>query len=189
MAGWAQGRAWITPALLQERGNVAFDYLFPDIVNFRDPNFLSRRGAGEVGDRLRRGYDFGSAITLDDPANMSAFDLTALERDELFNTRVSTYRGWERAARKLIPTPRGGARVDMTGMIRHAGAATAGEAVDYLLGRFLRVPIAASTRDALVALLEDELGTSDIGRAETYMEDPLRMVAHLIMSTPEYQIN
>ena len=189
VAGWAQGRAWITPALIQERGNVAFDYLFPDIVNFRDPNFLSRRGAGEVGNRLREGYDFGSAIALDDPANMSAFDLTALERDELFNTRVSTYRGWERAVRKLIPTPRGGARIDMSRMIRDSGAATAGEAVDYLLGRFLRVPIAASTRDALVALLEDELGTSDIGRAETYMEDPLRMVAHLIMSTPEYQIN
>ena len=49
VAGWAQGRAWITPALIQERGNVAFDYLFPDIVNFRDPNFLSRRGAGEGG--------------------------------------------------------------------------------------------------------------------------------------------
>ena len=189
VAGWAQGRAWITPALIQERGNVAFDYLFPDVVNFRDPNFLSRRGAGEVGDRLRRGYDFGSAITLDDPANMSAFDLTALERDELFNTRVSTYRGWERAVRKLIPTPRGGARVDMTRMVLDAGAATAGEAVDYLLSRFLRVPVAPSTRDGFAALLEGELGTPDIGRAETYMEDPLRMVAHLIMSTPEYQIN
>ena len=32
VAGWAQGRAWITPALLLERGNVAFSYLFPDIV-------------------------------------------------------------------------------------------------------------------------------------------------------------
>ena len=51
------------------------------------------------------------------------------------------------------------------------------------------MPTAPSTRDALVALLDDELGTPDIGRAETYMEDPLRMVAHLIMSTPEYQIN
>ena len=189
VAGWAQGRAWITPALIQERGNVAFDYLFPDVVDFRDPNLLSRRGAGLVGDRLRRGHDFGSAIALDDPASMSAFDLAALERDELFNTRVSTYRGWERAVRRLIPTPRGGARIDMTRMVLDAGAASTGEAVDYLLGRFLRVPVARSARDALVALLDDELGTSDLGRAETYMEDPLRMVAHLIMSTPEYQIS
>ena len=40
-----------------------------------------------------------------------------------------------------------------------------------------------------MTLLEDELGTSDLARAETYMEDPLRMVTHLIMSTPEYQID
>ena len=44
-------------------------------------------------------------------------------------------------------------------------------------------------RDALVTLLDGELGTSDLARAETYLEDPLRMVAHLIMSTPEYQIS
>ena len=120
---------------------------------------------------------------------MSMFDMAAKERDELFNTRVSTYYGYERAMRKLIPTPRGGARIDMTQMILDAGAATTGEAVDYLLGRFLRVPLAPGARDAMVELLETELGTSDIGRAQTYMEDPLRMVSHLIMSTPEYQIN
>ena len=118
VAGWAQGRAWITPALLQERGNVAFDYLFPDIVNFRDPNFLTLSGDGVVGDRLRRGFDFGAAIAFDDdPANMTAFDLAALERDELFNTRVSGYIASARAMQKLIPTPRGAARVDMTRMV------------------------------------------------------------------------
>jgi len=189
VAGWAQGRSWITPALILERGNVAFDYLFPDIVYFRDPNFLSPRGTGQVGQRLRNGYDFGSAIALNDPANMSAFDLVALERDELFNTRISTYRGWERAVRKLIPTPRGGARIDFTKMVLSSGSKTTSEAVDYLIGRFLRVPLAASTRDAFVALLGDELGTSDLTRAETYMEDSLRLVAHMILSTPEYQIN
>ncbi len=190
VAGWAQGRAWITPALIQERGNVAFDYLFPDVVNFRDPNFLTRSGDGIVGERLRRGHDFGAAIAFDDdPDNLSAFDLAALERDELFNTRVSGYQAWARAMQKLIPTPRGAARIDMTRMVLDAGAASTGEAVDYLLGRFLRVPVSAGMRDALVTLLDDELGTSDLARAETYLEDPLRMVAHLVMSTPEYQID
>ena len=92
VAGWAQGRAWITPALLQERGNVAFNYLFPDIVGFQDSNFLTRRRDGLVGERLRRGHDFGAAIALDnvdDPGMMSAEDLALLDRDELFNTRVS----------------------------------------------------------------------------------------------------
>ena len=122
-------------------------------------------------------------------ADTSMFDLAAAERDELFNTRVSGYRAWAQVMRKLIPTPRGAARIDLTGMILAAGAATTGEAVDYLLGRFLRMPVSPEIRDDLVELLDGELGTSDIARARTYMEDPLRMVSHLIMSTPEYQLN
>jgi len=43
-------------------------------------------------------------------------------------------------------------------------------------------------REALVAFLTKELGTGSIDRAKTYLEDPLRMTAHLVMSTPEYQI-
>ena len=61
--------------------------------------------------------------------------------------------------------------------------------MDALLVRFLRVPVSSETRDSLVSLLDDELGTSDLERARTYLEDPLRRVTHLIMSTPEYQIN
>ena len=56
-------------------------------------------------------------------------------------------------------------------------------------GGLLRMPVSSDTRDALVALLNNELGTSDLSRAQTYMEDPLRMVTHVIMSTPEYQID
>ena len=190
VAGWAQGKSWITPALLQERGNVAFGYLFPNVIDFQDPNFLSRRGDGIVGERLRKGYDFSAAIALDDDTDkMSAFDLAARERDELFNTRVSGYRAWDQAVRKLIPTPRGAARINLTEIVLDSGAATTGEAVDALLGRFLRMPVSSDLRDALVALLDDELGTPDLSRAQTYMEDPLRMVTHLIMSTPEYQID
>ncbi len=192
VAGWAQGKSWITPALIQERGNVAFDYLFPNVIDFRDPNFLSRRGDGIVGERLRRGYDFGAAIALDDaddPDKMSAFDLANLERAELFNTRVSGYQAWAEAMRKLIPTPRGAARIDLTQIVLDSGSATTGEAVDALLRRFVRVPVSSDARDSLVAFLDEELGTSEISRARTYMEDPLRMVTHFIMSTPEYQIN
>ena len=190
VAGWAQGRSWITPALLQERGNVAFNYLFPNVIDFRDPSFLARTGDGVVGGRLRSGYDFGAAISIDgDPNQMTAFDLTLLERDELFNTRVSGYRAWAEAVRKLIPTPRGAAQFDMTRMVLDSGATTTDEAVDHLLGRFLRMPVATELRDALVELLEGELGTRDLDRARTYLEDPLRMVTHIIMSTPEYQID
>jgi hypothetical protein len=40
----------------------------------------------------------------------------------------------------------------------------------------------------LVAFLTKELGTDRLDRARTYMEDALRMTAHLIMSTAEYQL-
>jgi len=187
VAGWAGGKAWITPGLLIARGNVARDVLIPDITGFRDWNF-SAGGDDLLGRRLRDGYDIGAATAVSDPANMSAFDRAALERDEQFNTRISGYIGWEQAARKLIPTPRAAAQFDLTRMVLEGGSKTTGDAVDYLTWRMLRVPAAPATRDGLVAFLTKELGTGSLDRAKSYMEDPLRMTAHLIMSTPEYQI-
>ena len=141
-----------------------------------------------LGQRLRDGYEIGAATAVSDPANMSTFDRVALERDEQFNTRISGYIGWEQAARKLIPTPRDAARFDLTAMVLEGGATTTEAAVDYLLRRALRVPAAPALREALVVFLTNELGTSNLERAKTYLEDPLRMTLHLVMSTPEYQL-
>ena len=41
----------------------------------------------------------------------------------------------------------------------------------------------------MIQLLTKELGTADFQRGKSYSEDALRMVAHMMMSTPEYQIN
>ena len=41
---------------------------------------------------------------------------------------------------------------------------------------------AQAARDAFVAFLTKELGTDNIDRAKTYMEDALRMTVHLVMS-------
>jgi uncharacterized protein (DUF1800 family) len=187
VAGWAGGKSWITPGLLIARGNVAREVLIPGMTAFADWNFAPG-GNDVLGQRLRDGFDVGAATAVGDPSKMTAFDRVALERDEQFNTRVSSYFGWERAARKLIPTPRHAAQFDLTQMVLESGAATTAEAVDYLLGRLLRVPPAKPTRDAFVAFLTGETGTDNIDRAKTYLEDPLRMTVHLVMSTPEYQI-
>jgi len=56
------------------------------------------------------------------------------------------------------------------------------------LWRMLRVPTSHTTRETCVAFLTKELATDSLDRARTYMEDPLRMTVHLIMSTPEYQL-
>ena len=187
VAGWAGGKAWITPGLLIARGNVARDVLIPDITGFRDWNFSA--GSDEIlGRRLRDGYDIGAATAVNDPSKMTTFDTVALERDEQFNTRISGYIGWEQAARKLIPTSRNAAQVDLTAMVLESGAKTTGEAVDYLLWRMVRVPVTKAARDAFASFLAKELGTDSLDRARSYMEDPLRMTVHLIMSTPEYQL-
>jgi hypothetical protein len=187
VAGWAGGKAWITPGLLIARGNIARDVLIPDMTGFEDWNFNA--GTDDVlGRRLREGFDVGAATAVNDPKNMSTFDRVALERDEQFNTRISGYIGWQQASRKLIPTPRRAAQFDLTRMVLDSGAKTTGEAVDHLMSRMLRVPTAKVTREKFVAFLTQELGTDTINRAVSYLEDPLRMTVHLIMSTPEYQI-
>jgi hypothetical protein len=187
VAGWAGGKAWITPGLLIARGNVARDVLMPDMTGFRDWNFTA--GTDDLlGQRLRDGYDIGAATAVSDPSKMTTFDRVALERDEQFNTRISGYIGWEQAARKLIPTPRGAAQFNLSEMVLQNGAKSPAETVDYLTWRLLRVPLAKPTRDTFVGFLAKELGTDNIDRAQTYMEDALRMTTHLIMSTPEYQI-
>ncbi len=187
VAGWAGGKAWITPGLLIARGNVARDVLLPDMTGFRDWNFSA--GTDDVlGRRLRDGYDVGAATAVRDASTMTAFDRAALERDEEFNTRISGYIGWEQAARKLIPTPRHAAQFNLTKIVLDSGAKMTGDAVDYLLWRIVRVPVAKATRNGFVEFLTKELGTDRIDRSKTYLEDPLRMTVHLIMSTPEYQI-
>ena len=116
VAGWAGGKAWITPGLLIARGNVAREVLVPDMTGFRDWNFAAGSD-GMLGSRLRDGYDIGAATAVSDPSRMSTFDMVALERDEQFNTRISGYIGWQQAARKLIPTPRHAAHFDLTQMV------------------------------------------------------------------------
>ena len=156
--------------------------LIPDVTGFKDWNFTA--GSDDIlGRRLRDGFDIGAATAVNDPASMNEFDRVALERDERFNTRISGYVGWQQAARKLIPTPRQAAQFDLTQMVLESGAKTTAEAVDYLIWRTLRVPPAQAARDAFVAFLTKELGTDNIDRAKTYMEDALRMTVHLVMST------
>ena len=75
VAGWSQGRAWITPGSLLARGNFARAVLLPDVIAFTDPNldpyppqlraFNARIRAGDdISRRLKnrgRGRRQGSA--------------------------------------------------------------------------------------------------------------------------------
>jgi Protein of unknown function (DUF1800) len=187
VAGWAGGRSWITPGLLLERGNFALDVLFPSIDfvphdrHSPDPTIIA------VDEKIRQGYDITRA-TMPDAGAMMAESNMAADRDEDFNTRYGSYRGWQMAIERVKPIPRTVLQVDLPRMVRDAGLTTTAQVVDYFLGRLMSVPIGQPERQRLIEFLDGELGTSDVTRADSYLDDPLRELVHLIMSEPEYQL-
>ena len=191
VAGWAQGRSWITPGMLLARGNLARQMLLPDMINFTDPNLDPGPQIREVNNRILRGMSVTAATSEENPGTGMADDramANVLADKEDFNTRYGSLNGWREAARKVKPTLRVPAQFNLSNLVLSAQPRTTTEVVDLMLGRFLSMPLAEKSRLALIGFLDSELGTSDIGRAETYMEEPLRLLVHLIMSTPEYQL-
>ena len=191
VAGWAGGRSWITPALLMERGNFARSFLYPDI-DFIDKDFYSPDPKIIVMHKaIREGADIttatkssngGDSIMMMSEANMMA------DRDEDFNTRYGSYRGWQMAVSKVKPIIRDTININFTKMVLDSGAKNTSEAVDYLINRFLTVKINSEKRTMIISFLNNNLGTNNIIEAKTYLEDSLKMVLHLIMSQPEYQL-
>ena len=182
VAGWAGGQSWITPGLLLERGNFIRDVLFPDI-SFLPPDRYT--GGGEVrrvAERVRQGMDISTATMDDNKSGDVAESNKLADRDEDFNTRYGSFRGSQMVLLRS-------AQINLSLMILSADLKSTSQAVDYLIRRFMRVPPGDDARRKLIAFLDKELGTSDIAVAQTYLEDPLRLVLHLIMSQPEYQLN
>jgi hypothetical protein len=189
VAGWAGGRSWITPGLLLERGNFARDVLFPDI-NFVPPDRVAAsEEVRRVADRVRQGLDITTATKPDTKSGVMAESNMAADRDEDFNTRYGSFRGSQLALERVKPIPRDTAQVHLARMVLAENPQNTTQVVDYLIRRFMRVPPSDETRRTLIAFLDRELGTSDISAARSYLEEPLRLVVHLIMSQPEYQLS
>jgi len=189
VAGWAQGQSWITPGLLLERGNFARDILFPNI-SFLPPDRYT--GGGEirrVAERIREGMDISTATKDDAKSGEMAESNKNADRDEDFNTRYGSFRGSQMAIERVKPIPRDFAQVRLRQMVLDAKLANTTQVADYFIHRFLRVPPGADTREKLIAFLNKQLGTTEISVAQTYMEEPLRLFLHLLMSQPEYQLS
>jgi hypothetical protein len=188
VAGWAGGTSWITPGLLLERANFGRDVLFPDI-NFLPPDrFAGDPEVRRVADRIRQGMDISAATKPEGKSGDMAESNMAADRDEDFNTRYGSFRGWQTAIERVKPIPRDTAQINLSRMVldRHLSDTT--QVVDYMIHRFMRVAPGEDARQKMIAFLNKELGTTDIAAAQTYLEDPLRLVLHLIMSQPEYQL-
>ncbi|WP_205245755.1 DUF1800 domain-containing protein [Devosia naphthalenivorans] len=182
VAGWAQGRAWITPGLLFERANFAREVLFPDLMEFKDPNLDPGEQVRKVNRNIRAGMDMTAASMEEGAAPSRSAGI-----QETFNTRYGSLIGWQEAMRKLKPISRRAAQFNLSEIVSEAGATTTTQAVQVLTRQLLTVPLSATTEEALVRMLDEELGTSLLAEAESYMEHGLRMAAHLIMSAPQYQ--
>ncbi len=189
VAGWAQGQAWITPGLLLERGNFVRDILFPDI-SFLPPDRYT--GSGEVrrvAERIREGMDISTATRDDAKTGEIAESNKNADRDEEFNTRYGSFRGSQMAVERVKPIPRDFAQVKLSKMVMDAKLQNTTQIVDYFIHRFMRVPPGEDSRQKLIAFLNKELGTTEVFVAQTYMEEPLRLTLHLLISQPEYQLS
>ena len=190
VAGWAEGRSWITPGLLLERGNFIRDILFPDI-NFVPPDRANPSADIRiVADKIAAGLDISTATMPDRGSEGGLAEANMLaDRDEDFNTRYGSFRGWQMAIERVKPIPRHAASINLTRIVVDAGFKSTTQVVDHFIYRFMRVPPPGEKRQALIAFLDRELGTNDVAVARTYMEDSLRLLLHLIMSEPEYQLS
>ena len=173
-----------------ERGNFARSFLYPDI-DFIDKDFYSPDPKIIVmHNAIKEGTDITSATKSSNGGEsmmMSESNMMA-DRDEDFNTRYGSYKGWQMAVSRVKPIIRDAVNINFTTMILNSGAKNSHEAVDYLINRFLIVKIDNKKRDMIISFLRNNLGTDNLIEAETYLEDSLRLVLHLIMSQPEYQL-
>ena len=184
VAGWSGGRTWITPATLLERGNAVREILFPqDPKSFGHPD---RRLPGiyeRVAQRLAQGMNITNATRSGDSGSSMLADA-----DEEYNTRYGGYRGYVLAYERIKPVPRHAANFQLAAMVRASGAETASNAVDHLVKRFLRAPLADADRRVLADLLADRIGSHALGHERAELEAALRAVLYVVLCSPEYQL-
>ena len=112
------------------------------------------------------------------------------DKDEDFNTRLGSYRGWQKAIQKVKPIPRFAPKINLTKLIKINKCESPQEIIDFFTHRFLNVPLNENFREKLILTLENQLGTNKINIANVVdLEQPLRTILHLILSLPEYQLS
>ncbi len=184
VAGWSGGRTWITPATLLERGNSMRDVLFPqDSESFGHPERRLPGIYARVAQRLAQGMNITNATRSGDSGSSMLADA-----DEEYNTRYGGYRGYVLAYERVKLVPRHSADFKLAAIVRGSGAANASEAVDHLVKRFLRTPLAAADRQELVDLLTEQIGSRALGDDRAELEAALRSVLYVVLCSPEYQV-
>jgi hypothetical protein len=177
VAGWAGGRTWITPATLMQRGNLFRDVLFADAKTFRAPDRLMPATYARVGDNLAKGMNVTEATK---EGTGDAESNAQVDRDEDYNTRYASYKGYLMAFERTKPIPRRVADLSLVSIVTAAHASTADAVVDHFARRFLSVPLPAAERASFVEFFKGKSVTD---------ESALRELLYLVLSAPEYQLS
>src|SRR5207244_11883600 len=122
----------MTPGLLLERGNFIRDMLFPDI-NFVPPDRANASADIRiVADKIRAGLDISTATMPERGSEGGLAESNMLaDRDEDFNTRYGSFRGWQMAIERVKAIPRHAHDIDLMRMVSGAGLKNTSEVVDY----------------------------------------------------------
>jgi hypothetical protein len=176
VAGWAGGRTWITPATLLQRGNLFRDVLFADAKGFRAPDRQMPLLYARVGENIAKGMNITEATK---EGGGDAESNAQVDRDEDYNTRYASYRGYVMAFERTKAIPRHVADLNLTAMAAAAHVTSPEAVVDYFASRFLSAPLAAKDRAAF----------AEFYRNKPAGEAALRELLYLVLSAPEYQVN
>jgi hypothetical protein len=161
--------------------------LFPDVKGFRAPDRSMSATDARVGQRVAQGMSMTEATKEDVDAGTMAESNMMVDRDEDYNTRYGGYKGSLLAFERTKLIPRQPAAIDLTAMVKAAGADTVDKVVDHFIYRFLSVTLPESERGLLVDFLRGKLGSASIQPSEK-LEESLRELLYLVLSTPEYQL-
>ena len=110
------------------------------------------------------------------------------DRDEDFNTRLGSMRGWQMALERVKPIDRHVSSLDLSGYMQKQSVKTVDEAVNIIERDFFSLRIGKEQRSKLIAYLTSLLGSDRLNYQANNSESALREFFHQMLSLPEYQM-
>lgn len=115
--------------------------------------------------------------------------MSEMAESEWYNLAMGVYSGFVEAYNRVKPIPRGKTMIDGVAMVRQADAHTPADAVACLCRRFLSVPLKTERSAAIIQFLETRLDSKTLEPGNSLLPNALLETLHLILSTPEYQVD
>jgi len=203
VAGWDGGRAWINPSTLIDRGNVMRHLLFPheaeglyDIGPFAGRYQRYVNAHQEV---LKRDRDAILGPMMDNPnmmdmegggdTSMMALSSQLINETPQYDLPYGVYNGKSKAFENIKAPDQSPAQFSLATTLADAGVISAEDATHYLERLLLRLPVKDDIRVGMVEFIENRNGSSTLNFSDPKIEYNLRELAHLIMSSPEFQLS